>query len=207
MAPRPLPGARNSPLPGQQHCIFICWPADCQKWRLVCWHLEQNHKKVGNYRCQHPIHPHLLAICRPQGCRPGRGEVQAKRSLQIWWTPIMYTKHTPTFLNIVWHSPWKALWIISRRFSISLLPAVLWKRGVVLEPLDPYKGNEREGGLNATEHTEHRVVGEWCDSSSIFSSECFKNEEKLHTFWGTPLFWGSGYQTISAERLKLFSLR
>ncbi len=35
------------------------------KWRLVFWHLERNNKKVGDYRCQHPIHPHLLAIRRP----------------------------------------------------------------------------------------------------------------------------------------------
>ncbi len=28
---------------------------------------------MGDYRCQHPIHPHLMAICMPSG----EGEVQA----------------------------------------------------------------------------------------------------------------------------------
>ena len=43
---------------------FLAWGLPVE-WRLVCWHLDQNNKKVCDYRWQHPIHPHLLAICRP----------------------------------------------------------------------------------------------------------------------------------------------
>ena len=57
------------------------------RWRLVCWHLEQNNKKVGEYRCQHPF---ILIYCQSIGhcikiqcCRPHRGEVQAKLSFMF----------------------------------------------------------------------------------------------------------------------------
>ncbi len=34
------------------------------KWRLVCWHLERNNKKVGDYRCQHPDSTWLISDLR-----------------------------------------------------------------------------------------------------------------------------------------------
>ncbi len=124
---------KTSPLPGQQHCIFMLYMPG--KWRLVCWHLEQNNKKVGDYRCQHPIHPHLLAIRRPSYKNTVEDKFkrknQKKSMLCIYGSIIVFASKSFSinlYFHIIIHI------VIIYQIGIYLFACKLWERISTIHP-------------------------------------------------------------------------